>query len=162
MNSNNLTLNKIQIFSLVLLRTAIGWHLLYEGLTKLIKPGWSAAGFLMESKWIFSGLFKWMANDPTILSVVNQLNIWGLILIGLGLIMGALTPIACFAGVLLMMLYYFSTPPFIGLYYSIPMEGSYLIVNKNLIEALALLALGLIPTGKIFGLDYFIAKWRQK
>ena len=31
---------------LVLLRVAIGWHFLYEGVVKILNPGWTAAGFL--------------------------------------------------------------------------------------------------------------------
>ncbi len=145
-----------QLTFLVLLRVLIGWHFLYEGLAKLLKPGWSAAGFLLQSKGIFAGLFQAMAHNDAILSAVNFLNIWGLILIGLGLILGGLTRIACLAGAALVLLYYIANPPFPGLYYSLPMEGNYLIVNKNLVEMAALLVLFVFPTGEILGLDHFL------
>ena len=154
--------SKWQLRSLVILRVLIGWHFLYEGVAKLMKPGWSAAGYLLESKWILAWLFKWMANNPTILSIVNFLNIWGLILVGLGLILGVFTRLASLGGMGLILLYYLCNPPMVGLYYSIPSEGNYLIINKNIVEMAALFALLFFPTGKILGLDYLIAKWRNK
>ena len=154
--------SKWQLTSLVILRVLIGWHFLYEGLAKLMKPGWSAAGYLLESKWIFAGIFKWMAGNPTILSIVNVLNIWGLILVGLGLILGIFSRLSSIGGMGLILLYYVCNPPMIGLYYSIPSEGNYLIVNKNIVELAALFALLFFPTGKILGFDYLITKWRNK
>ncbi len=151
-----------QLLALVMLRVMIGWHFLYEGLVKLCDPQWSAANFLLESKWIFSGFYKAIAANPSVLSVVNVLNTWGLILIGLGLILGCFTRIATLSGMLLILLYYFSNPPFIGLYYAIPAEGNYLIVNKNLIELAALCVLLLFPTGPIIGVDRFIYRLRSK
>ena len=38
------------------------------------------------------------------------------------------------SGILLILLFYLCNPPFVGYFYSIPTEGSYLIVNKNLVE----------------------------
>lgn len=151
-----------QLAGLVALRVLIGWHFLYEGIAKLMNPSWSAARFLLESKWIFAGLYKAMAGNPSVLSVVNLLNTWGLILIGLGLISGCLSKTATVAGMLLILLYYFSNPPFAGLYYAIPSEGNYLIINKNLIEMAALFVLLLFPTGHIIGVDHFFYKFRTK
>jgi len=151
-----------QLAALVLLRVLIGWHFLYEGLTKLMNPNWSAANFLIESKWILSGIFKGIAGNPTVLSIVNVLNTWGLILIGIGLMLGCLTRMATVAGMLLIWLYYICNPPFTGLYYAIPSEGNYLIVNKNLIEVAALFVLLLFPTGHIIGLDRFFPRLRSK
>ena len=37
-----------------LLRMAIGWHFLYEGVWKLVQENWSAKGFLQSSDW-FAG-----------------------------------------------------------------------------------------------------------
>ncbi|MGH7454304.1 MAG: DoxX subfamily, partial [bacterium] len=48
--------------------------------------------------------------------------------------------------------------PLVGLTYSIPTEGSYLLVNKNLIEMAALIVLALFPTGTIIGLDVFFKR----
>ena len=150
--------SNLQLTALVVLRMLIGWHLLYEGITKLINPYWSSAGYLMESKWIFSGWFQSIVANPTALKIVDFLNEWGLIAIGLGLIAGVLTHIATIAGIVLLLLYYLANPPFVGLTYSMPTEGSYLIVNKTLIEAAALFVLALFPTGRKIGLDLFLKK----
>ena len=70
------------LVGIVLLRIAIGWHFLYEGLTKLFDPTWSAAGYLRSSQWLLADAFHWMADTSAVLTWVNLLNIWGLILIG--------------------------------------------------------------------------------
>ncbi len=78
-------LSRLQMTTVVVLRVLIGWHFLYEGIAKISKPGWSAAGFLLQSRGVLSGIFRWMASDPNVLAFVNPLNMWGLTLIGLGL-----------------------------------------------------------------------------
>lgn len=153
--------SKLQVWALVIMRVAIGWHCLYEGLAKLINPGWSAAGFLSQSKWIFAPVFNWMADTPAVLNIVDQMNIWGLILIGLGLILGVFARVASGAGVLLLLLYYLSNPPLPGLFYSLPQEGSYLIINKIFVEMTALFVLTVIPTSHIIGLDRLIF-WKKR
>lgn len=145
-----------QLTALVILRVAIGWHFLYEGIVKVLNPYWSSAGFLLETKGIFKGLATSIVANPGALGFVDFVNKWGLILIGLGLIAGCLTRIASISGIVLLFLYYVFHPPFIGYTYPIPVEGSYLIVNKNLIELFALFVLILFPTGKIIGLDRLI------
>ncbi len=147
-----------QLTTLVILRMMIGWHLLYEGISKVINPYWSSAGYLMESKWIFSSWFQSIVANPTALKIVDFLNEWGLIAIGLGLIAGVLTQVATIAGIVLLLLYYFANPPFVGMTYSMPTEGSYLIINKTLIEAAALLVLAKFTTGKKIGFDAFLFK----
>ncbi|MBN1290997.1 MAG: DoxX family membrane protein [Candidatus Latescibacteria bacterium] len=152
----------LQFTSLVILRLLIGWHFLYEGFAKVFNPNWSAASFLLDSKGIFSGIFNAMAMNPTILTFVNISNKLGLIAIGLGLMLGALTRTASFAAILLLLLYYFATPPFIGYTYSVPMEGSYMIVNKNLIEAWALVIVIMFPTSHVLGMDRLIFPSKNK
>ena len=150
--------SKGQLTALVLLRILIGWHFLYEGLAKLINPYWTSAGYLLESEWIFAGLFKALAGQPTLLAFVDFVNIWGLIIIGTVLMAGLLNRPAVIAGITLLVLYYLTQPPLIGLESSLPAEGSYLVVNKNLIEVAALLVLYLFPTGHIIGIDRLIFK----
>ena len=97
---------RVQMIALVFLRVMIGWHFLYEGVAKFLKPHWSAAGYLMQSRGLFAPLFHWIADVPGVLTVVNQMNIWGLMAIGLGLIFGFLTPIAAVGGLLLNVTYF--------------------------------------------------------
>jgi len=121
-------------------RFVIGWHFLYEGISKLIVGNWSAAGYLSSSTGPFSGFYQWMGGSEGIMAVVDPLNIIALILIGLFLIVGLAIRLSAIGGVVLLMLYYFAHPPFGGSLMS-PAEGSLYIVNKNVIEALALIVL---------------------
>jgi thiosulfate dehydrogenase [quinone] large subunit len=91
-------------------------------------------------------------------TIVDYLNMWGLTLIGLGLMLGLLTRTATVAGMVLLALYYVAAPPFVGYAYGMPTEGSYLIVNKVLIELAALAVLLAYPTGRSFGLDRFFVR----
>jgi len=151
-------LSTARVSALVTLRMLIGWHFLYEGLVKVLNPRWTAAEYLTESQGILSGLFHWLASDPSRLALVDFANRWGLVLIGVGLIAGLLTRYAIIAGILILALYYLCNPPLPGLAYSKPAEGSYLIVNKVLIEAVALWVLLLFPTSQIVGLDRLLAR----
>jgi thiosulfate dehydrogenase [quinone] large subunit len=147
----------LQLSALVILRVVIGWHFLYEGMVKVFNPYWSSAGFLLEAKGIFKGLATSIVASQGALGVVDFLNKWGLVLIGLGLIAGCLTRMASISGMVLLLFYYVFHPPLIGYTYATPVEGSYLIVNKNLIELFALFVLTIFPTGSIIGLDRFIS-----
>jgi thiosulfate dehydrogenase (quinone) large subunit len=152
---------KLQLVTLVALRVTIGWHLLYEGFSKFINPGWSSVGFLKESQWIMAGVAKWIVSHAGVLAAVDFLNVWGLIAIGLGLILGFSARIAAAAGALLVFIYYFNNAPIIGIVYAIPAEGSNLVVSKTLIEAVALLVLTVFPTGTIFGLDALMGRFKK-
>lgn len=145
-----------QITIMVVLRLAIGWHFLYEGVSKILNPNWTSAGFLLDSKGILQGFFHSLAMNKNILEVVDFLNVWGLTAIGFGLVAGLFIPVATLAGMIILGFYYLSHPPLIGADYAIPSEGSYLIVNKNLIEFFALWTLYLFPCGNRIGLDRFI------
>jgi len=155
------TFTSLQMTALVILRLLIGWHLLYEGFSKLLIPNWSSLSFLQESKWILSGFSNWIITHGNVLSVVDFLNTWGLIAIGLALILGLFTKLASFCGAALLLIYYLNNPPLIGLEYTLPSEGSYLIVSKTLIEAAALVLLAVFPSGMFFGLDLLIKKHRN-
>jgi thiosulfate dehydrogenase [quinone] large subunit len=155
-------LTRLQMATIVVLRVLIGWHFLYEGIAKLTKPGWSAAGFLLQSRGPFADLFHWMAADADRLAAINQMNMWGLTAIGLGLVLGCLTRLASAAGILIILLFYLCNPPFPGYFYSIPMEGSYVVVNKNLVELAALAVVLVTNSGRAAGLDRIIHGWLRK
>jgi thiosulfate dehydrogenase [quinone] large subunit len=148
----------LQLWSLVILRIFIGWHFLYEGLSKLFNPYWSSLGYLLESKGLFSFFFISLAANPVAVRVIDFLNIWGLILIGFCLIIGFFASLSTILGMILLFLYYIGQPPFIGLESTLPTESSYLIVNKTLIELIALLVLFVFPTSWNVGLDIFLSR----
>jgi len=158
MNGNKIY-SPVQVFTLVALRLLIGWHILYEGLSKLLNPSWSSSGFLGESKWILSGFSHWIVSHTAVLNTVDFLNTWGLIAIGTGLILGLFTRVAAISGAILLFVYYLNNPPLIGLEYSVPTEGNYLIVSKTLIEAVALVALAVFPPAMFAGLDMLIGNY---
>ena len=125
---------KTKIISIV--RVAVGWHFLYEGCIKLFADGWSASSYLSNTFGFLSGFYHWLAASPVRLGVVDFLNIWGLILIGLALFIGLFARWASLFGTLLLALYYFAYPPFgFSLYSS---DGSVYIFNQQLIEAAVL------------------------
>lgn len=148
--------NNTQVFFLVALRIAIGWHFLYEGFVKLLSASWTSSGYLMDSKGFMAPFFRGMASNPDILKIVDFLNEWGLVLIGLGLILGMFTRIAAIAGMVLLAFYYLSHPPFIGYSYALPSEGSYFVVDKIMIELIALGVLYSFPSQWIIGIDRLI------
>ena len=155
------TFTTFQLTALVLLRILIGWHILYEGISKLLMPNWTSALFLRDSQWILSGFADWIVSNDGLLSAVDFLNTWGLIAIGAGLILGLFTRLAAYAGMALLFMYYLNNIPLIGIEYSMPAEGNYLIVSKTLIEAAALLVLAIFPTGSAFGLDIFLSRFTK-
>jgi thiosulfate dehydrogenase (quinone) large subunit len=151
---------RFQLGALVTMRMLIGWHFLYEGVAKIANPYWTSAGYLRESQGWFSQFFVDLANNPGALTLVDHLNQWGLVLIGLALLVGTFERTAAVAGVVLLALYYLAAPPFPGMEYTIPAEGSYLIVNKLLIELAALLVVLGFPTAHRIGLDRLLA-WKK-
>ena len=144
---------KAPTWLLTIVRILIGWQFLYEGIIKAVNPSWSAGPFLLESTWWFSGIFKSLALHPFSLAIVDFLNVWGLIFIGIGLFFGLFTRIASVSGALLLLLYYLARPPFTGLMEGSPTDGSYIWVNKNLIEMFVLILLARIPTSWMFSFD---------
>ena len=118
---------------ITIIRTAIGWHFLYEGLFKLFAAEWSAASYLNNTYGFPAGFYHWLAASPGRLAAVDFLNVWGLILIGLALFLGLCVRWASLFGALLLALYYFAYPPFgISL---LTGDGSAYIVNLLFIEA---------------------------
>ncbi len=141
----------IRQLPLALVRIAIGWHFLYEAFTKLLDPGWTSSGYLESSTGPFAGMFRWLASDTTLLKAVDQLNVWGLCFLGLALMLGFLSRAAALSGIVLLALYYFAHPPLFAITNGVS-EGNYLLVNKNLIELLALGVIAVFPA-TMFGLD---------
>ncbi len=151
-----------QLTVLILLRLAIGWHFLYEGLAKLYTPNWSSQSYLDSSRWILQGVFNWIISNPTLLKIVDFLNVWGLILIGLGLFFGIFTRAASISGIVLLLLYYLAHPALIGLGLDLSTEGNYLIVDKVLIELIALAILIVFPTSSMAGLRQIFIMLKNK
>jgi uncharacterized membrane protein YphA (DoxX/SURF4 family) len=160
--AKNLGLSQTHLNLLTIFRVLLGWHLLYEGVAKILTPEWTSAGFLSTSRWLFSGFFKWIATNPELTTIADFLNIWGLILIGLGLILGFRVKIASIAGMVLLSLYYLAHPPFIGTDFGVPVEGHYLFVNKTLLEIFALAVIAIFPSDAFFSIDRYLQNRKSK
>lgn len=147
--------------TLILLRTLVGWHFLYEGYFKLLYPAWSRAGiplerftsvgYLRSAGGPFGTLFRTLA-DPAWAPWLDTGVAVALIVAGLLLLLGLFTQLGGIIALGLLVLFYLSAIPLSG----VPeprAEGTYLIVNKNLIEAAAVGVLLAFRTGRIAGLD---------
>jgi len=119
---------------------------LRDKVTKLATPAQSEAAGPVVAPW-------------TELDKVNALTMYGLVAIGLCMMLGLFGPLAPLAGAVFLGQIYLSMPPWPGLPATPMAEGHYLIVNKNLIEMLACLALVFIPTSTWIGLDPLIFGW---
>jgi uncharacterized membrane protein YphA (DoxX/SURF4 family) len=144
---------------LALLRIAIGWHFLYEGWSKLLQPGWTSSGYLKGSTGPLGVLFGRLASHHTLVRITDQLNVWGLVLIGLGLMLGLFIRPLALSGVALLSLYYLAYPPLFAPFLQGVREGNYLVVNKNLVELAALAVVAALPAAA-FGLDGWLA-WKR-
>ncbi|MCS7015940.1 MAG: hypothetical protein RMJ19_05895 [Gemmatales bacterium] len=97
----------------------------------------------LEPTWLGFPLLWW----------ADRTTAWGLTLAGGLLLFGLLSRLAAWVGFVLISLFYLCQPPLPWVPLPERAEGYYLYVNKNVIEALALALLGLVPTGRWFGLD---------
>ncbi len=155
-------MKKYAIYLFSGLRILVGWHFLYEGIAKLMTPGWSAKMYLLGSNWIFSDIFHSMAESPGIMKTVDFLNIWGLILIGLSLFIGLMVRWSSIAGALLLVFYFVAYPPIPGYTFGAVAEGNYLWVNKTLIEFVMLLVFTALPAEYFFGIDRLVKRWKEE
>jgi thiosulfate dehydrogenase [quinone] large subunit len=160
--------SRLEGLSLVLLRTVIGWHFLYEGYYKLLVPGWTrtgeplrawtASGYLKASTGPFAATFHSLA-DSAFMGWVDVLIPLTLLLVGLSLMLGWFTQLGAWGALMLLTLFYLPSIPMSG----IPTpgsEGTYLIVNKTLVEWVAVLVVLVARTGDIAGLDLF--RWPRR
>ena len=147
--------------ALVVLRTLLGWHFLYEGYYKLVLPAWSSAGTPLPV-WSAGGYLR-AATGPLAPAfhalAASSLAGWidlavpiALVLVGLSLVLGLFTRRGCQGAVLLLALFYLAAIPLDG----VPRpgaEGTYLLVNKTLVELAAAVVLLTSRTEAIAGLD---------
>ncbi|RKD86380.1 DoxX subfamily [Mangrovibacterium diazotrophicum] len=158
MNNSKDSFSNLQLTFLLLLRFSVGWHILYEGLAKALSPQWSSLVFLQQTRGLFTGMSDWIVSNPVVLNLVDFLNTWGLISIGLGVVLGLFFRGAVISGATILLFYFLCNPPLIGSGYSSPVDGNNLLIDETLIEALSLCVLALFPTNRIFGLDAFTSK----
>jgi len=155
-------LSGITPWILSIVRIAIGWHFLYEGIAKIMADGWSSAPYLAASRWIFAPVFHSMADSAAVVNIVDFLNIWGMILVGLGLIFGLFTRWAGAGGAFMLFFYFVAYPPIPGYMFGVPAEGSYLWVNRNLIEFFVLFIFIFVSSEYHFSIDRLFGRWKEE
>lgn len=99
---------------------------------------------------------SWKIWERPPLEQIDFVTRYGLTAVGLCLLLGLFTRLACVAGAGFLLMFYLSMPPFPWLPDNPRVEGHYLFVNKNLIELLALLTLATTRSGHWLGLDGLI------
>ena len=152
----------VQRFLLVLLRFSIGWHLFYQGLGKFRAVEWTARGFLEAASGPFASLFQGIAESPKLMAWADFLTVWGLMVLGILLMVGLFTRVSALGGIALLMLFYLAAPPLASEGFTVmSSEGAELYVNKTLLEALALLLVFSFPTGRMVGLDILLRHRRE-
>ncbi|MDZ4688000.1 MAG: hypothetical protein SH850_23245 [Planctomycetaceae bacterium] len=98
----------------------------------------------------------------TAIRSINLQTMWGLTIIGGLLVAGLFTRLASIAGAGLLSMFYLAAPPWPGTPQELGIEHNFL-VNKVLIEVIALLAFASLPTGRWFGVDaLFAAVFRRR
>ena len=147
--------------SLFLLRIGLGWLMFYAGITKVLDPNWSAAGYLNNAK-TFPEFYAWLAS-PSILPFINIVNEWGLTLLGVSLLLGVFVRLSSLGGAMLMLLYYFPVVEMKAFEFfpqiMVPYIGEHaVLVDEHTIYALALLALAAFAAGRTWGLDNMVSK----
>jgi uncharacterized membrane protein YphA (DoxX/SURF4 family) len=98
----------------------------------------------------------------TQLDVINLTTTYGLIAIGVCLILGLLTPLAALGAAGFLAMIYLSMPPWPGLPPNPRAEGHYFIVSKNLVELIACLVIATTPSGHWIGLDALVFGRRRR
>lgn len=131
--------------SLFILRITTGWLMFYAGISKILDPNWSAAGYL-ENAQTFPGFFAWFL-QPGILPLTNFVNEWALTLLGVSLLLGIFVRLSSVLGIGLMLLYYF---PVLQFPYIPPHS---FIIDDHIIDAVVLLVLAATQAGRIWGID---------
>lgn len=138
-------MSRPQKFFLFLLQIFMGWLFFYAGVTKIF-PGilpqqapvfdWSAAGYLEGAK-TFTSFYHFLA-QPNILPVIDFVNQWGLMFLGVSLILGVFVRISSILGAILMLLYYL---PILDFPYPNPNS---LIVDQHVVYMVVLLYLAAV------------------
>ncbi|MHC3438552.1 DoxX family protein [Natrialbaceae archaeon A-gly3] len=139
-------------YSLLSLRLVMAYVFLSAGIQKVLDPEWTAEGFLVGAVADanpFAGL--WTAMAEGWLWLIDPLNVWGQVLIGLALFAGVFVRFAAFGGALMMLLYWLTQFEG-GLFAGLPVANGY-FVTYHLVYALLLFGVGAFGAGRILGLD---------
>ncbi|MBX6315619.1 MAG: DoxX family membrane protein [Isosphaeraceae bacterium] len=129
-----------------------------DGWTKNLHDAWSKLGGRGELAPVAPPPPLWTQMDW-----INVVTMYGMLAVGVLLLLGLLTPAAALGAAAYLTLFYLSMPPWPHIPPSPQSEGHYLFVNKNLIELLACLVLASTPNGLWVGLDALLfGRWARR
>ncbi|NLV09896.1 DoxX family membrane protein [Halomicrobium mukohataei] len=136
---------------LVIMRLVVGWWLLHAGLDKFASWPFDASWFIGGAAAGTSiGPFVTLFSDGILLSFTNVMIPLGQTLIGLGLILGALTRLAAFFGAFLMLFFYFINGETGG--------WSHGLVTGDLLGLLLFAMIATLGAGRVLGVDAYLAR----
>ncbi len=135
------------------LRLMMGYAFAYSGFTKIAAAEpFSAGGYLANVAATngnpLAGLFAWMGSTPWFVEFANVAVPWGELLIGLGLLVGAVVRLAAFFGALMMLMFYFGN-----------WDIAHGLINGDFAYMLVFLAVAAFGAGRILGLDAYIEQY---
>lgn len=136
---------KVTGYWFLFLRLLVGWWFLHEGLNKYATPGaFSAGWFLEKTGTLVSPVLNAFAGGSSE-AAINVIVPLGEVLIGVGLILGALTRSAAFFGAVMMFFFYFG-----GEHWR---RG---LVNGELLGLLLFVTIILVGAGRVWGVDAYL------
>ena len=139
-------------YSVLSLRLVMAYVFLSAGIEKLLDPGWSASGFLVNAVPDGNPLIGvWTVLAEGWLWVIDPLNVWGQVLIGLALLFGVFVRTAAFFGALMMLMYWLASLHG-GFLAGLPVQNGY-VVTYHLVYAFLLFGVGAVGAGRILGVD---------
>jgi uncharacterized membrane protein YphA (DoxX/SURF4 family) len=97
------------------------------------------------------------------LAWIDQLTMWTLLTVGALLMAGLFSRASAVAAAVLLLSFYLAMPPWPGVseFQQLPGPEHSFLIDKNLIEVFALLAIAAMPTGEWFGVDTLIRRLLQ-
>ncbi len=145
-------LHTLSVWFILALRLMMGFAFLQSGLDKVLSGSFSAGGYLTQAvpanNSPVADVFVAMGNTQWFVSVVNVAVPWGEVLIGLGLLVGALTRLAAFWGAFMMLLFYLGN-----------WDIGHGYINGDFAYMLVFLSVAAFGAGRILGLDAYIEQY---
>jgi thiosulfate dehydrogenase [quinone] large subunit len=136
---------------LVVLRLIVGWWFMHAGLDKLLAGSFNAGWFVGGAAAGTSlGPFVTLFADGAGLAFVNFMIPVGQLLIGVGLVLGALTRLAAFFGATLMIFFYFINGETGG--------WAHGVVTGDLLGLLIFAMIATVGAGRILGVDGYLLR----
>ena len=145
-------LHTLSVWFILALRLMMGLAFLQSGVDKVLSGSFSAAGYLRNAPPAngspVADLFVAMGQTGWFVDFVNVAVPWGEVLIGLGLLFGALTRLAAFWGAFMMLMFYLGN-----------WDVTHGYINGDFAYMLVFLSVAAFGAGRILGLDAYIEQY---